>query len=134
MNPGAALPATLFALAMTSAMAVGGLYVARRHAASSLETNAALALRPSAERAAIGAIASWDSSARADQPTGTTTTLFDAPDLGLWITRTGELEYVVVAEARTSARPALYHRVALSVVVTEGRPRLPFPRAWALLP
>lgn len=134
MKPGAALPATLFALAMTSAMAVGGLYVARRHAASSLETNAAVALRPSAERAAIGVIVAWDSTARAAQPTGTTATLLDAGDLGLWITRTAELEYLVVAEARTSTRPALYHRVALSVVLREGGPRLPFPRAWALLP
>lgn len=134
MTRGAALPATLFALAMTSAMAVGGLYVARRHVASSLETNASLALRPAAERAAIETIVQWDSVARADQFIGTTTMLREAAGLGVWITRTAELEYVVVAESRSATRPALYHRLTLSIVVSAGRPGLAFPRAWAQLP
>ena len=103
-------------------MAVGGLYVARRHVTSSLETNLALTLRPSAERAAIETVAAWDSLARANQPVGTTTMLSAPENPSLWITRTAELEYVVVAEARTSTRPALYHRVALSVVVGQGKP------------
>ena len=134
MSRGAALPATLFALAITSAMAVGGLYVTRRHATAAAESNAALALRPLAERAAIDAVVQWDSAARAQQPIGVTETLSGPPGTLLWVTRSGELEYLVVAEARTERRPALYHRIGLSLVVSEGRPRLPFPRAWTLLP
>ena len=134
MRPGAALPATLFALAITSAMAVGGLYVARRHATAVAESNVALALRPLAERVAIDAVVQWDSVARAIQPVGVTNVLPAPAGTGCWITRTGELEYLVVAEARTAQRPALYHRIGLSVVVSAGQPRLPFPRAWTLLP
>lgn len=134
MSRGAALPATLFALALTSALAIGGLYVTRRHAAAAAESNAALELRPLAERAAIDALVQWDSLARAQQPIGVTQGLSGPARTQTWITRTGELEYLVVAEARTERRPALYHRIGLSLVVSEGRPSLPFPRAWTLLP
>ena len=134
MTRGAALPATLFALAITSAMAVGGLYVSRRHGATVAESNAALELRPLAERAAIDAVVQWDSAARAMQPIGATTALAAPEGTGCWITRTGEREYLIVAESRTARRPALYHRIGLSVVVSDGAPKLPFPRAWTLLP
>ena len=134
MSRGAALPATLLALAITSAMAVGGMYVSRRHSASVAESNAALELRPLAERAAIEAVAQWDSAARAIQPVGVTNPLFGPAGTSSWITRTGELEYLVVAEARTTRRPALYHRIGLTVVVSGGLPQLPFPRAWTQLP
>jgi hypothetical protein len=134
VSRGAALPATLFALAMTSAMAIGGLHVARRHAASALEMNAALGLQGSAERAALEVLVNWDSAARVDQPVGHTATLIDHAGLGLWITRIAELDFLIVAEARTASSPTFSHRVALSVVFSDGRARLPFPRAWALLP
>lgn len=134
MTRGSALPATLFALAITSAMAVGGLYVSRRHSMTVSESNAALELRPLAERVAIDAVVHWDSAARAIQPVGVTNALSGAVGTNGWITRTRELEYLVVAEARTTRRPVLYHRIGLSVVVSEGLPQLPFPRAWTQLP
>lgn len=134
MSRGAALPATLLALSMTSALAVGGLYVARRHAASSADMSAAIGLAPAAERGAVEAVVQWDSAARADQFIGVTQSLKTATDLEVWVTRTSELEYLVVAEARSQTRPVLYHRIGLTVVVAGGRPRLPFPRAWSLLP
>jgi hypothetical protein len=131
---GAALPATLFALAMTSAMAVGGVHVARRHAASAAGMSAAASLLPAAERAAIAAVAAWDTLARSQQPVGLTVELPRSADASVWVTRTAELEYLVVAEAESSSRPAQYHRIALTVVIREGAVRLPFPRAWSLLP
>ena len=134
MSRGAALPATLFALAITSAMAVGGLYVSRRHSATISESNAALELRPLAEGVAIDAVVQWDSTARAIQPVGVTNALPGPAGTNAWITRTGELEYLIVAEARSTRRPALYHRIGLSVVVSEGLVQLPFPRAWTQLP
>ena len=134
MRFGAALPATLFALAMTSAMAVGGVYVARRHAASAAETSNAASLLAAAERAAIDAFVSWDTLARREQPIGPSVELRPGAHATVWVTRTAELEYLVVAEARSATRPAQFHRIALSVVIRAGAPRLPFPRAWALLP
>ena len=131
---GAALPATLFALAITSAMAVGGVFVVRRHLASSLEGDAGFALRPSAELAAVRVIAAWDSVARANQPIGQSETLSETPSATVSIVRTGELEYFIVVTARTATRPVLYHRLGLSVVMEGGKARLPFPRAWTLLP
>ena len=119
---------------MTSALAIGGLYVARRHAASSAHMSSVIGLAPAAERAAVDAVIQWDSAARADQLIGLTEPLKSTTDLEAWVTRTTELEYLVVAEARSHTRPILYHRIGLTVVVIGGRPRLPFPRAWSLLP
>lgn len=134
MTRGAALPATLFALAITSAMAVGGVHVARRHKASTLDRNAASVLRPRSEALAVNAIASWDSVARAEQLIGTTATVDSSAAAAVWVTRTREMEYLIVAEARTPRRPTFYQRIGVTVVVQAGRPRLPFPRAWTLLP
>lgn len=131
---GAALAATLFALAITSAMAVGGAYVARRHSASTMSATVAASLRPRAENAAIDAFVSWDSVARAQQPVGSTVTLDSTIESGLWVTRTTDLDYLIVSESRTRTRPFFYHRIGLSIVLEAGRPRLPFPRAWTLLP
>ena len=134
MTRGAALPATLFALALTSALAVGGLYVARRHKSATLDAAAATVLRPSAESAAIDAFVSWDSVARADQLVGTTVTMDSTVERAVWITRTTDDQYLIVSEARTTRSPIFYHRVGLSVVISAGQRRLPYPRAWSLLP
>lgn len=134
MTRGAALPATLFALAITSAMAVGGMYVARRHVASAFEESVAASLLPAAERAAIDVLVSWDSLARAQQPVGLPKEVAGDPGASVWVTRTAELEYMIVAEARSGVRPQQYHRIGISVVIRGGAPRLPFPRAWVQLP
>lgn len=134
MRWGAALPATLFALAMTSAMAVGGLYTARRHVASSVESAVGTSLLPAAERGLVLAVAAWDSASRMQQPVGLTEALRGAPGASVWVTRTAELEYLLVAEAVSVTSPSLHHRVALTVVIDRGVPKLPFPRAWTQLP
>jgi hypothetical protein len=134
MRSGAALPATLLALSLTSALAVGGVYVARRYAATSAEMTAAVGLAPGVERAAVGVVVHWDSLARSQQPIGVTFPLTATPELDVWITRTTELEFLIVSEARSRTRPVLYHRIGLTVVLRDGRPQLPFPRAWSQLP
>ena len=134
MRWGAALPATLFALTMTSAMAVGGLYASRRHVASSAENAAATSLLPAAERGLVLSVAAWDSASRMQQAIGSTEPLSGAPGTSVWVTRTAELEYLLVAEAVSVTRPPLHHRIALSVVIDRGVPRLAFPRAWTQLP
>ena len=134
MKTGVALPATIFALAMTSAMAVGGVYVARRHAASASEESVAASLLPAAERGAIDVLVAWDTVSRAQQPIGMAMPVSQAPTATVWVTRTSEFEYLIVSEASSGPRPTQRHRIGLSVVTTGAVPRLPFPRAWTLLP
>ena len=119
---------------MTSAMAVGGVHIARRHKAAALDRNAAAILRPRAEALAVEAIARWDSAGRAQQLIGSTVVLDSSAGAAVWVTRTRDLEYLIVAEARTSRRPTFHQRIGVTVVVAAGRPRPAFPRGWAVLP
>jgi len=134
LTRGAALPAALFAIAITSAMAVGGVYAGRRHAAGSRDAGAAATLRPRVERAAIDAFINWDSVSRAQQPVGQSVMLDSTQSQRVWITRTSDLGYLIVAEGTDGIGHGLHDRIGLSVVVLGGRPGLAFPRAWSLLP
>jgi hypothetical protein len=134
----AALPVVLFALALTSALSVGGLYVTRRIATSARTSQRGADLMLLAEGVLVRAIASWDSTARALQPTGSTTTIAVGADAYVrwsgWITRTSELDYWLVAEAVTVAKPVLRRRLGIVVRTVDGRPRPATPRAWSELP
>lgn len=134
MNRGAALPATLFALAITSALAVGGVYVARRHKASALDESAAAMLRPRAESLAIDALVSWDTIARSGQLVGATVMLDSSAETRVWVTRTTSDQYLIGAEALSRTTPVFQHRIGLWVVVAAGRARPAYPRVWSLLP
>jgi hypothetical protein len=135
MRGGAALPAALLALAMTSAMAVGGAYVARRHVASARAAGASAGLLLSAERRLVGALAAWDSASRAAQAVGESVELPSSPaDARVWITRTNETQYWIVSESRTTSVPAMHARVAVVIVLDGGRPRVAFPRGWSQIP
>lgn len=136
---GAALPVVLLALAMSSALAVGGVYVARQLASAASLGQRASTLGPTAEALLVTAYASWDSVGRADQPVGSTTDLPPLSDaagvraIG-WVTRTGLDQYWLVAEASLTHKPLLRTRLGLVVSTAHGRPR-PIPRrAWAELP
>jgi hypothetical protein len=115
-------------------MAVGGVYVARRHKAATLDGAAAATLRPQTENAAIDALVAWDSVARLAQPVGSSVTLDSSAERGVWVTRTTDDQYLIVAQSLSRTAPAFHHRIGLSVVISAGRPRLPFPRVWSLLP
>lgn len=134
----AALPVVLFALALTSALSVGGLYVARRMAAAARTGQRGADLALLAEGVLVRALANWDSAARASQPTGSTTSIAVGADAFVrwsgWITRTSELDYWLVAEAVTVAKPLLRRRLGVVVRTIDGSPRLSNPRAWSELP
>ena len=138
MSRGLTLPVVLFALAMTSALAVGGAYVTRQLASvASTEERGAL-LAPSCEGALVDAIASWDSVARAQQPVGAVAPLASssAPHLTTtaWITRISSSAYWLVAESVDDRPPRLRRRTGVVVRVTNGAPN-PVPmRAWHELP
>ena len=61
MSRGAALPVVLFALAMASALAVGGLFVARRLVASAQTSQRGSGIETVAESILVMAVANWDS-------------------------------------------------------------------------
>lgn len=138
MTRGAALPVVLFALAISSALAVGGAYAARQLAASARASQRGLELEPTAERAIVDAVAAWDSAARADQPVGVSVALSASSTSLLltraWVTRTTTRTYWLVAESRTAGNPMLRRRLGLLVRIAEGHP-VPVPlRSWSELP
>lgn len=138
MKKAAALPAVLFALAITSALAVGGAYVSRQLAASVGLSHRSLELRPVAEIALIDHLVAWDSAARADQPVGSVvsfpTSSASFVQTEVWITRASTSLYWLVAEVSHSSKPVLRRRVGILVRVSGGPPALVPDRAWSELP
>ena len=137
MRSGAALPAVLFGIAMTSALAVGGAYVARQQAANARLWMRAAQVQPAAEEALVLAVAGWDSVARLGQPIGVAepvTTVPPTVGVRLWITRATTELYWVTAEAAMGPAPEVRRRVGVLVTVRSGSPA-PVPnRAWTDLP
>lgn len=138
MKRGAALPAVLLAMTMASALAVGGAYLSRQHAAAARLANRSGMLQPSAETALIDALASWDSAARADQPVGSVRALSIVSGTTfpteVWITRASQRLYWLVAEAVSASRPTLRRRLGVLVTDSSGVVRLVPRPAWAELP
>lgn len=138
MRKGAALPAVLLAVAMTSALAAGGAYVARQQASYARFASRASLVLPATEEALVTAIAVWDSVARAEQAIGATQAVSVTGQSGIatqmWITRIGNDLYWLVAESETALKPALRRRAGLLVRAPAGAPA-PVPvRAWTELP
>ena len=138
MKRGAALPMMLLVIAMTSALAVGGAFVARQMAANGRAFERGAGLEPLAEAALVGAVVQWDSLARADQAIGGTVVLPSSVDelarADVWITRLTPVVYWVVAEARGISRPRLTRRLGVVVRVVAGSPGVVPERGWSELP
>jgi hypothetical protein len=138
MKRGIALPTMVLVLAMTSALAVSGSFVARQMAANVRVRERAAALGPLAESALVEAAATWDSTARAGQETGATVPLTSAAvgaiRVGLWVTRLSADVYWLVAEARQETRPRIGRRLGVVLRVINGIPTPVAERAWSELP
>lgn len=126
----------LLALSMVSALAVGGVFIARSVAASARLSERGEELQSPVERALIGAVAAWDSAGRAAQPVGAAAELTTEPEAGgvkIWITRLNQDVYWLVAESGAGDRPRLHRRLGLLVTVASGSPNLALGRAWTEL-
>lgn len=138
MRRGAALPMMVFVLAMTSALAVSGAFVARQMAATAADAARGALLEPEADAAISDALVSWDSLARADQGVGSSVLVATraGPILrsDVWVTRLGPTTFWFVAEARALTRPRLTRRLGLVVHLTNAAPALVSERAWSELP
>lgn len=128
----------MFVMAMTSALAVGGAFVARQMAAMVRLAEGGAELEPLAETAIVDAISAWDSAGRSLQPVGATAVLathvLPAARSDVWATRLTETTYWLVSEAYGTARPRLSRRLGAVVRLTNGAPRLVSERAWSELP
>ena len=138
MRRAAALPIMLFMLAMTSALAVGGVFVTRLVVTSVRATEQAAKVEPAAERALVLAVAQWDTLSRPLQPIGMTQplaeTVAEGVSTAVWVTRLSPRVYWIVVEARNGVRPVLRRRIGALIRVTDKSPALVSPRAWAELP
>lgn len=134
----AALPAVLFAMALCSALVVGGIHAARTaHARARLATSAT-DLQAPVERALVELVAAWDTAGRAAMPTGTA--VVESPmspegaSVAVRVTRLNEHTYWMVAEAVSPAHRGIRSRIGLLVRAAEGRIG-PVPgAAWTRLP
>jgi hypothetical protein len=135
MRLGAALPAVLFALTMTSALAVGGAFVSRQQAAAARFAERGGELHPLAERVLVETIAAWDSASRANQPVGSVAPMASASPLtAVWVTRASQQLYWLVGEAATASKPVLRRRIGVLVRDSSGAPKLVPSPAWTELP
>jgi hypothetical protein len=138
MRNGAALPAVLLAITMTSALAVGGAFVSRQQAAAARFAGRGEALLPAAELALIHTVGSWDLAARDSQPVGTSASLATpsrpGPVTEIWVTRASLALYWVVVDARTTVQPVFRRRIGVLVEVFSDGPRVIPLRGWSDLP
>ncbi len=138
MRKGAALPAVLFVIALASALAVGGVYVTRQLATGGRYVTRAWTLQSEAELALVDAVASWDSTLRADQLVGAVAIMpeNDGEQIrtAAWITRFSTTGYWLVAESRFLREALPSRRIGLLVTTRGGRPAVVRLRGWSDLP
>lgn len=137
MRRGAALPSVLLALAFTSALAVGGAYVARQHVTMARVSQQGIGLLPAAELALVDVVARWDSAAMAVLPLGYTIGLAtdsSSQRTEVWATRIGGAHYWLVAEAVSHVSQGFRRRLGVVVTTSSGVPSIVMSRGWAELP
>lgn len=133
-----ALPAVLFAMALTSALVVGGVYAARTLGTRGRIVRSATELYWPAERVLTELVAIWDTTGRAAMPVGAVIAepviSVEGVVVSAWVTRLSEESYWMVAEAVSSTPDRIRSRVALLVRSAEGRIRPAPGAAWTRLP
>jgi hypothetical protein len=134
----AALPAVLLALALTSALVVGGVHVARAAHTRARLAESATGLQSATERALVELVAAWDTAGRAAMPTGTVVVepnaSLEGVSVAVQVTRLNEHTYWLVAEANSSTPHGIRTRVGLLVRAAEGRIGPVSGPAWTHLP
>ena len=111
---GFSLPVVLFVVSLGGALAAGGAFVTRQHAASSRATSAAAALEGTAEDWLVRSVTAVDTSILAI-PVGATVEIGAESAggvlVGRWMTRTDTSVYWIVVEVRTASKPLLWRRL-----------------------
>jgi hypothetical protein len=135
---GVALPAVLFAIALTSALVVGGVYTARTSHTRARLAKSASELQSPIERVLVDLVAAWDTAGRAAMPTAVVavepTTSPDGVAVAVQVTRLNEYTYWIFAEATSPTPRGIRSRIGLLVRSAEGRIRPVSGPAWIRLP
>lgn len=135
---GVALPAVLFAVALTSALVVAGAYAARTSNARARLARTATELQAPVERALIDLVVGWDTTVRAAMPIGTTspepTRMIEGVSVASWITRLNVYTWWVIAEGASSAAPSSRSRMGVLIRAGDGRIFPVSGPAWTRLP
>ena len=134
----AALPAVLLAMALMSALVVGGVYAARTLGVRARLARSSSELYSPIERVLVEAIAHWDSGGHAAMPIGAAAwgppASIDGVPVMSSVTRLNERTYWLVAEAQGPSSLRIASRLGVLIRVAEGRIRpVPGP-AWTRLP
>lgn len=120
---GFSLPVVLFVVSLGGALAAGGAFVTRQHAASSRATSAAAALEGAAEDWLVRSVTAVEPSSLAI-PVGATVEIgAEAAGgivVGRWMTRTDTSVYWLVVEARTTSKPLLWRRLGAVAQVRDS--------------
>lgn len=134
---GAALPAVLMALAISSALAIGGAYVSRRAAATTRSRITLERLSDAVEISIGSMVASWDTSAWSKQPQALTVSdsVFTVEvETGTWVTRLTNSTYWVAGESCRRESPRICRRQVTVVVAISGSPIIAYGQPWSDLP
>jgi hypothetical protein len=136
-RPAMALPAVLFAMTLTSALVVGGVYAARTLGTRARLTTSATELQSPVEAVLIELVANWDTAGRAAMPIGTVVerqTLVGGVPVIARVLRLNQHTYWLVAEATSQTSHGIQSRLGLLVRSAEGGiGPVPGP-AWTRLP
>jgi hypothetical protein len=135
---GAALPVVLFAMALTSALVVGGMHAARTLGTRARLVRTASALQSPTERVLVDLVAAWDTAGRAAMPIGAVAVdppvRVDGLEVVVWTTRMNERTWWLVAEASAMTPGRVQSRMALLARAADGQiSPVPGP-AWTRLP
>lgn len=137
-RPAAALPAVLFAMALTSALVIGGVHAARTLVTRARLGTSATGLQSPVEGVLVELVARWDTAGRAAMAIGAVVverhTAEDGVPVVARITRLNQHTYWLVAEASSETSHGMRSRLGLLVRAAErGIGPVPGP-AWTWLP
>jgi hypothetical protein len=133
-----ALPAVLFAMVLTSALVVGGVYAARTLGIRARLTSSATELQSPVERVLVELIADWDTAGRAAMAIGAVVVERRAPvgdiPVIVRVIRLNQYTYWLVADATSPTSYGIQSRLGLLVRSANGGiGTVPGP-AWTRLP
>lgn len=135
---GVALPTVLFSMAMTGALVVGGVYVARQQGSTARLARTATELHAPVERVLVRNVTAWDTAGRSALVIGAVVVESPVTVEDVLVTtrirRLNQHTYWLVAEAATSSSYGIQSRLGLLVHSGEGRIQ-PVPgAAWTRIP
>jgi hypothetical protein len=134
---GAALPTVLVALGISSALTIGGAFVARRAAASARSRISLERLGDAAEVSIGSVLSSWDTTAMSSLVVGQTvadSTKSSDQQTSTWVTRLTHNSFWIVSESCRRPAPRVCRRNAVALYSISDSNTITYGQPWAELP